>query len=152
MKCKVELIVAGKVFYESVHARDYDEARQVALARNPNATVIGVNADFFTNDSWNWYIKKTKTMKDQASIGNESASVKYQRALDLFTESVMKPDHDLRGCAYNQGCYEDLMEIREHVLEYLKTLKDVTYHTNPDESDDIETAKLIETKPLTKWR
>ena len=35
----------------------------------------------------------------------------------------MKPDHDLRGCAYNQGCYEDLMEIREHVLEYLKTLK-----------------------------
>ena len=54
-------------------------------------------------------------MKDQASIGNESASVKYQRALDLFTESVMKPDHDLRGCAYNQGCYEDLMEIREHV-------------------------------------
>ncbi len=53
MKCKVELIVAGKVFYESVHARDYDEARQVALARNPNATVIGVNADFFTSDSWN---------------------------------------------------------------------------------------------------
>ena len=85
-------------------------------------------------------------MKDQASIGNESASVKYQRALDLFTESVMKPDHDLRGCAYNQGCYEDLMEIREHVLEYLKTLKEVTYHTNADESDEIETEKLIETK------
>ena len=53
MKCKVELIVAGKVFYESVHARDYDEARQVALARNPNATVIRVNADFFTDDTWN---------------------------------------------------------------------------------------------------
>ena len=52
MKCKVELIVAGKVFYESVHARDYDEARQVALARNPNATVIRVNADFFTDDNW----------------------------------------------------------------------------------------------------
>ena len=53
MKCKVELIVAGQVFYESVHARDYDEARQVALARNPNARVIGVNADFYTDDSWN---------------------------------------------------------------------------------------------------
>ena len=91
-------------------------------------------------------------MKDQASIGDESASIKYQRALDLFTESVMKPDPYLRGCAYNQGCYEDLMEIREHVLEYLRTLKEVTYHTNADESDDIETAKLIETKPLTKWR
>ena len=44
------------------------------------------------------------------------------------------------------------MEIREHVLEYLKTLKEVTYHTNADESDDIETAKLIGAKPLTKWR
>ena len=91
-------------------------------------------------------------MKDQASIGNESASVKYQRALDLFTESVMKPDHDLRGCAYNQGCYEDLMEIREHVLKYLKTLKEVTHHTNPDESDEIETQKLENTKALSKWR
>ena len=56
-------------------------------------------------------------MKDQASVGkNESPAVKYDRALALFTESVMKPDHDLRGCAYNQGCYEQLMEIRQHVL------------------------------------
>ena len=85
-------------------------------------------------------------MKDQASVGNESSSVKYQRALDLFTESVMKPDHDLRGCAHNQGCYEQLMEIRQHVLDYLKTLKEVTHHTNADESDEIETEKLIETK------
>jgi hypothetical protein len=52
MKCKVELIVAGKVFYESVYARDYDEARQVAIARNPNARIIGVNADFFENDNY----------------------------------------------------------------------------------------------------
>ena len=66
--------------------------------------------------------------------------------MDLFTESVLKPDHDLRGCAHNQGCYEQLMEIREHVLEYLKTLKEVTHHTNADESDEIETEKLIETK------
>ena len=91
-------------------------------------------------------------MKDQGSVGDESSAIKYDRALSLFTESVMKPDHDLRGCAHNQGCYDELMEIREHVLEYLKTLKEVTYHTNPDESDDIETAKLIETKPLTKLR
>ena len=100
-------------------------------------------------------------MHDQNSIDkNETSSEKYQRALDLFTESVMKPDADLRGCAYNQGCYDDLMEIREHVLEYLKTLKEITYHTNADESDELETAKLIEvkdriavdTKPFTKWR
>jgi len=92
-------------------------------------------------------------MKDQGSIkGGETPPQRYQRALDLFTESVMKPDHDLRGCAHNQHCYDELMEIRKHVLEYLKTLKEVTHHTYPDESDDIETAKLIETKPLSKWR
>jgi len=99
-------------------------------------------------------------MKDQASVGKESSAIKYDRALSLFTESVMKPDHDLRGCAHNQGCYDELMEIRQHVLEYLKTLKEVTHHTNPDESDELETAKLIAAKdktdveslPYTKWR
>ena len=46
MKCKVQLYVAGTVFDEIVIARDYDEARKVALARNPNAKVMGVNAKF----------------------------------------------------------------------------------------------------------
>ena len=99
-------------------------------------------------------------MKDQASVGKESSTIKYDRALSLFTESVMKPDHDLRGCAHNQGCFDELLEIREHVLEYLKTLKEVTHHTNADESDELETAKLIAAKdktdveslPYTKWR
>ena len=100
-------------------------------------------------------------MKDQNSIdASETASQKYDRALSLFTESVMKPDHDLRGCAHNQGCYEQLMEIREHVIEYLKTLKEVTHHTNADESDELETANLlaatdkteVESLPYTKWR
>ena len=82
-------------------------------------------------------------MNDQGSItGGETPSQKYQRALDLFTESVMAPDHKLRGCAHNQHCFDELMEIREHVLEYLKTLKEVTYHTNADESDIIESEKL----------
>ena len=91
-------------------------------------------------------------MKDQASVGNESPTVKYQRALDLFTESVMKPDHELRGCAHNQGCYDDLMEIREHVLNYLSTLKSTQNFENPDESDIIESEKLEQTAPLSKWR
>ena len=46
MKCKVQLYVAGKVFDEIVHARDYEDARKVALARNPNAKVMGVSAVF----------------------------------------------------------------------------------------------------------
>ena len=71
-------------------------------------------------------------------IGKETPAIKYDRALTLFQESVIAPDHKLRGCAHNQGCYDELMEIREHVLEYLKTLREVTHHTNPDESDEIE--------------
>ena len=48
MLCRVQLIVAGQVFNEEVRAVDYQEARQVALARNPNpnATVISVTAVF----------------------------------------------------------------------------------------------------------
>ena len=92
-------------------------------------------------------------MHDQNSIGkDESDASRYQRALDLFTESVMKPDHELRGCAHNQGCYEDLMEIREHVLNYLSTLKSPHNYQNPDESDIIESEKLEQTAPLSKWR
>ena len=92
-------------------------------------------------------------MHDQNSIDkNETPAQKYDRALALFTESVLKPDHDLRGCAHNQGCYDELLEIREHVLKYLKTLKEVTYHTNADESDEIETQKLEDAKALSKWR
>ena len=47
-------------------------------------------------------------MKDQASVGEESSAIKYDRALSLFTESVMKPDHDLRGCAHNPVSYTHL--------------------------------------------
>ena len=92
-------------------------------------------------------------MHDQNSIDkNATPAQKYDRALALFTESVLKPDHDLRGCAHNQGCFDELLEIREHVLKYLKTLKEVTYHTNADESDEIETQKLEDDKALSKWR
>ena len=31
-------------------------------------------------------------------VGEETPAIKYDRALSLFTESVLKPDHDLRGC------------------------------------------------------
>ena len=62
-------------------------------------------------------------MRDQGSVGKETPEVKYDRALALFTESVLAPDHQLRGCAHNQHCYTELMDIREHVLEYLQSLR-----------------------------
>jgi hypothetical protein len=46
MRCKVQLYVAGKVFEEIVEARDYDDAKRTALARNPSARVISVTAIF----------------------------------------------------------------------------------------------------------
>jgi hypothetical protein len=46
MKCQVTLYKAGTVFKEEVVAKDYQDARQVALARNPGAKVVGVTAVF----------------------------------------------------------------------------------------------------------
>ena len=39
----VKLYVGGKVFVESVHAVNRDDALETAKARNPKAKVIGVN-------------------------------------------------------------------------------------------------------------
>lgn len=46
MKYVVQLYVGGKVFNEEVQAVNPQDARQTALARNPNAKVVGVNASF----------------------------------------------------------------------------------------------------------
>jgi hypothetical protein len=54
---------------------------------------------------------------------NESQDVKWNRGLDLFIESVHKPDSELRNCAHSQKCYHELMAVREHVIEYLKTIR-----------------------------
>ena len=54
---------------------------------------------------------------------NESQDIKFNRGLDLFIESVLKPDSKLRECAHNQKCYTELMYVRSYVLDYLKTLR-----------------------------
>ena len=46
MRCAVQLYVAGKVFTEEVEAVNYEDARRTALARNPTARVVSVNAKF----------------------------------------------------------------------------------------------------------
>ena len=45
--------------------------------------------------------------------------IKRRDALTIFIESVHKADNRLRGCAHKQECYNELMEWREEVLEYL---------------------------------
>ena len=63
-------------------------------------------------------------MKDQNNIEDEeSKQDKWNRGLDIFIESVIKPDSSLRQCAHNQQCYNELMDVREEVLKHLKTLR-----------------------------
>jgi hypothetical protein len=46
MKCEVTLYKAGTVFKEEVIATDYQDARKVAIARNPGAKIVSVTAKF----------------------------------------------------------------------------------------------------------
>ena len=63
-------------------------------------------------------------MKDQNGIEDgESKQDKWNRGLDIFIESVIKPDPALRQCAHNQRCYHELMDVREEVLNHLKSLR-----------------------------
>ena len=62
-------------------------------------------------------------MKDQNVIDDEPQGIKWNRALDLFTESVMKGDPELRQCAHNQKCFHELMYVRQQILEYLPSLR-----------------------------
>lgn len=46
MKIEVTLYVGGRTFKETVEATSYESAREVALARNPNAKIVSVTAVF----------------------------------------------------------------------------------------------------------
>ena len=51
MKCKVTLYDAGTVFEEVVIARDYQQAKQKAMARNPGSTHVSTTAIFDNNSN-----------------------------------------------------------------------------------------------------
>ena len=62
-------------------------------------------------------------MKDQNSVTEtETKYEKWDRGKTLFLESLYKADHQLRGCAHNQKCYHELMEIREEIIELVKEM------------------------------
>jgi len=63
-------------------------------------------------------------MRDQNHItDDETRKDKWNRGLDIFIESVHKPDAALRQCAHNQRCFNELMDVREEALKHLKTLR-----------------------------
>tara|TARA_B100001250_G_C19650262_1_gene722315 strand:- start:236 stop:532 length:297 start_codon:yes stop_codon:yes gene_type:complete len=47
---------------------------------------------------------------------------KWDRARTLMLESLYKPDHQLRSCAFNQECKDDLMIIRDQVIELVQNM------------------------------
>ena len=69
-------------------------------------------------------------MKDQQTLDdNETKQDKWDRGKTLFLESIHKPDHQLRACAHNQHCYDELMEIREQVIKIVQAIPNP--HTPP---------------------
>ena len=63
-------------------------------------------------------------MKDQNTLEeNESQLERWNRAKAIFIESLIKPDNHLRSCAHNQKCYNELMQVRQLVLDYLPSLR-----------------------------
>ena len=54
---------------------------------------------------------------------------KWDRGRTLLLESLYKPDSKLRGCAYNQDCFDEMMKLRDSVIEYVKSIPNP--HTPP---------------------
>ena len=46
----------------------------------------------------------------------------WDRGRTLLLESLYKPDDKLRGCAFNQGCKDELLEIRDQVIEMVRDM------------------------------
>jgi len=69
-------------------------------------------------------------MKDQKSLDETITDLeKWDRARTLLLESLYKPDNALRNCAINQGCRDDLMIIRDQVIEIVRDMSNP--HTPP---------------------
>jgi hypothetical protein len=62
-------------------------------------------------------------MTNKNNKDDESKKDKWNRGLDIFVESVYKADSELRQCAHDQKCFHELMDVRENILQYLKTLR-----------------------------
>jgi len=69
-------------------------------------------------------------MKDQKTLDEPINDLeKWDRARTLMLESLMKPDSALRNCAINQGCKDDLMSIRDNVIDMVREMANP--HTPP---------------------
>ena len=84
-------------------------------------------------------------MKDQNAIQDkETKSEKWDRGKSLFLESLYKADHQLRGCAHNQKCFNELMEIREDVIQIVNEMSNPhTPKLKPGDKNNLPPVKSI---------
>ena len=73
-------------------------------------------------------------MKDQSNVKVDTKLEKWDRARDLLLESLLKPDDSLRSCSHNQHCFDEMLALRDDVIDYVSKLE------NPHPK-----------KPLRKW-
>jgi hypothetical protein len=80
------------------------------------------------------FLRKSKNPK-RSSVNNTNRKQfmtekheKRRDALGLFYESVLKPDPELRNCAHNQKCFNELMEWRDEIIRYLDERRNQEFH------------------------
>ena len=52
-----------------------------------------------------------------------TAQERWDCGRTLLLESLYKPDDKLRGCAFNQGCKDELLAIRDQVIEMVREME-----------------------------
>ena len=66
----------------------------------------------------------------------ETALERWDRGKTLLLESLYKPDSKLRGCAYNQNCFDEMISLRDSVIEYVKSIPNpCLLYTSPSPRD-----------------
>ncbi len=96
--------------------------------------------------------------KDQQSIDPSDAYETWDRAKTLLLESLHKPDNALRSCAHNQHCYDDMMMLREQVINMVSKMKNP--HPRPlepptssgDKSNSYEYAAHITLSDIARFQ
>ena len=53
----------------------------------------------------------------------KNSADKWDRGRTLLLESLYKPDTKLRGCAYNQDCFDEMISIRDEVIDYVRKME-----------------------------
>ena len=88
--------------------------------------------------------------KDQQSIEPSSAYDSWDRAKTILLESLHKPDNHLRSCAHNQHCYDDMIMLRDQIIEYVQNMSNPRPYVDPKAPKSYEYAAHITMAELRK--